>query len=585
MKARTKLLLPLALLVVAFGAFLYGLWLPDYTREVRQRTVAVQRAYLRALAPALVEPLFKGELSAVYEVLDAQLDLHPHWLGLVLRDRPEGRLYPLTEPAPPAPEVLVLSQAVDYAGIRLGVLEARVDLQGLIQDELDNAHQLGLGMLLGLLAVTVVIALLQDRLLRHPLQILAAAASEMRRGNFAARLPAAGRDEIGQLVTAFDTMRASIERYQEELRDEAARSHAVLNNLADGILTLDASGIIQSATPMAEHIFGYTEGELKGVALPQLLATPYDIQYRDQLRAYAEHGQAEFLGAAREIEGLRKGGQPFPIDLALAALELQGRPMLTALVRDITERRAVARMQKEFISTVSHELRTPLTSIRGALGLICGGAAGRLTPRSRELVDIALNNADRLIRLINDILDIERIESGRLDLWLQPLELGGLLEETVRTQQGYAREHQVRFELTRPVPRLWVNADADRLGQVFINLLSNAAKFSPAEGVVHITLCEHGGTARVEITDHGPGIPDEFRPRIFTRFAQADGSDSRVKGGTGLGLAISKALVERMYGRIGFDSEPGRGATFYVELPLIEQPPISRTSRVETAGG
>lgn len=585
MKARTKLLLPLALLVLAFSGFLYGLWLPDYTREVRERAVAVQTAYLRALAPALVEPLFKGELSAVYEVLDAQLDLHPHWLGLVLRDRPEGRLYPLTEPPPPAPGVLVLEQAVDYAGIRLAVLEARVDLDGLIQDELERARQLGLGMLIGLLAVTVVIAVLQDRLVRHPLQILAAAAREMRRGNFAARLPAAGRDEIGELVTAFDTMRHSIERYQQELRDEAARSHAVLNNLADGILTLDAAGVIQSATPMAERIFGYAQGALEGVALPELLADPYSTQYREQLHAYAEHGQAEFLGNAREVEGLRQGGQPFPMDLALAALQLQGRPMLTALVRDITERRAIDRMQKEFISTVSHELRTPLTSIRGALGLLSGGAVGRLAPRAQELVDIAMNNAGRLIRLINDILDIERIESGRLDLWLEPLELGELLEETVRTQQGYAREHQVRFEIIRPVPRLRVNADADRLGQVLMNLLSNAAKFSPPGEVVHIVLCEQGDMARVEITDHGPGIPEEFRPRIFTRFAQADGSDSRAKGGTGLGLAISKALVERMHGRIGFDSEPGRRTTFYVELPLIEQPQLPRPARVRAARG
>jgi PAS domain S-box-containing protein len=239
-----------------------------------------------------------------------------------------------------------------------------------------------------------------------------------------------------------------------------------------------------------------------------------------------------------------------------------------AFATDITMLKRIDRMKTEFISTVSHELRTPLTSIRGSLGLMSGGIAGKLSDAAANLVGIAQTNCDRLIRLINDILDSEKIESGKLPLRLQPLDATALVQQAVSGIEGFAGQHGVTVQVTAPADAATVRADVDRLLQVLTNLLSNAVKFSPAQGVVQVRVSTPGQRVRVEVADQGPGIPVEFQQRIFQKFSQADSSDTRAKGGTGLGLNISRTLVEKMDGRIGFSSTPGAGATFFFELPL-----------------
>lgn len=233
----------------------------------------------------------------------------------------------------------------------------------------------------------------------------------------------------------------------------------------------------------------------------------------------------------------------------------------------------IDRMKNEFISTVSHELRTPLTSIRGSLGLITGGVAGEVPIKARELVEIAYKNSERLVNLINDILDIEKIESGRMDFRNKEIYLTHVLAQALEANSAYASQFGVRFELDNKAPLAMVVADGDRLMQVFTNLLSNAAKFSPTGGTVTISVSRHdtstAGMVRVAVTDRGPGIPHEFYDRIFGKFAQADSSAARLKGGTGLGLSISKVIVERLGGRIGFHSEPNVRTTFYFDLPEL----------------
>jgi signal transduction histidine kinase len=226
------------------------------------------------------------------------------------------------------------------------------------------------------------------------------------------------------------------------------------------------------------------------------------------------------------------------------------------------------RMKDEFISTVSHELRTPLTSITGALGLLAGGAVGELPATARQMLDIAHKNGQRLTYLINDLLDMEKLAIGKMPFDTQVLELLPLVEQAVQDNRIYAAQFSVRLFLDARIADTQVRVDPLRLQQVLTNFLSNAAKFSPEGGAVEIVVTRRDGRARVEVRDHGPGIPEEFRPRIFEKFSQADASDARRRGGTGLGLAISKELVERMGGSIGFESEAGQGACFYVELPV-----------------
>jgi signal transduction histidine kinase len=235
---------------------------------------------------------------------------------------------------------------------------------------------------------------------------------------------------------------------------------------------------------------------------------------------------------------------------------------------DITELKRVDRMKSEFVSIVSHELRTPLTSIRAALGLISSGGVGAISSKAQNLLQLAGRNAERLNVLIEDILDIDKIESGKLRFDLAPQRLNPIIEQALSVNAVYASTHRVELRLAPCTDEAIVAVDANRLLQVMTNLLSNAVKFSKPETHVDISVAVDGTRARIEVRDHGPGIAPEFQAKLFTKFSQGDSSDTRSKGGSGLGLAISKALIERMDGRIGFHTEPGIGTSFFVDLPV-----------------
>jgi signal transduction histidine kinase len=234
--------------------------------------------------------------------------------------------------------------------------------------------------------------------------------------------------------------------------------------------------------------------------------------------------------------------------------------------------------KSNFLSTVSHELRTPLTSIRGSLGLVSAGVAGPLPPKAENLVRIAYANCERLVRLINDILDMEKIESGKMTFDIQRHSLRAVLEQAVETATNYMPEKKVRILLHDDVPGAMVEIDVDRMHQVVTNLLSNAIKFSPPSGLVRVTLSSVGHHVDIAVIDQGPGIPDAFKDRIFGKFEQADSSNTRDKGGTGLGLSISKALVQNMSGDIAFESTEGVGTTFRITLPLVAESVMARAT-------
>jgi signal transduction histidine kinase len=268
------------------------------------------------------------------------------------------------------------------------------------------------------------------------------------------------------------------------------------------------------------------------------------------------------------IQALSAGAEDFltkPVDRAELCMRVRNLSRLKAY-GDHYEK--LDRMKSEFISTVSHELRTPLTSIRGSLGLVRGGAAGVIPEKAAQLIDIAYQNTVRLALIVDDILNMEQIDRGELSLALSSQCLATLLEQAAEENLGVSLRYQVRLVLTRPLPKVAAKVDTIRILQVLANLLSNAAKFSPADASIELGLAVIGTHVRISVTDHGPGIPASFRERIFHKFSQADGSDSRQKGGTGLGLAISKALIERMGGTIDYETDPGIATTFFVELPV-----------------
>jgi len=270
-----------------------------------------------------------------------------------------------------------------------------------------------------------------------------------------------------------------------------------------------------------------------------------------------------------EMRLLRRSGEVVHVDESVSLVRgPEDVPLyFVSHFEDITQRQEIDRLKGDFIATVSHELRTPLTSIRGSLGLIAAGAMGALPEKVAPMVKIALQNCERLVLIINDILDIEKIEAGKSQLLIGRVGVAALLKQAQAMNQAYADKFDVTLILEAPSAELEVLADADRLMQVITNLLSNASKFSPPGSSVRLRALPDSVQVRFEVEDDGSGIPEEFRGRIFQKFAQAESSAGRHFGGTGLGLAISRSLIEQMGGRIHFESRRGGGTIFFVELP------------------
>jgi signal transduction histidine kinase len=269
--------------------------------------------------------------------------------------------------------------------------------------------------------------------------------------------------------------------------------------------------------------------------------------------------------AAVAAQSLQEGAQDY-----LIKGQIESRGLVRAL-RYATERKRLERLKDEFVSTVSHELRTPLTSITASLGLLMGKADGVLPAPIARLIEIAHNNSQRLVRLVNDILDIEKLEANQVEFDLRRIEVRALVEQAVDANAGFAEVHQVTVRIADSGRGdAIVRADADRLIQAITNLLTNAIKYSPTNKEVVVTIDDQPDLVRISICDQGSGVPLEFKSQIFERFAQADATNTRTKSGTGLGLSIVRQIATRLRGKVGFFDNVGHGSTFYIELPSWE---------------
>ena len=365
---------------------------------------------------------------------------------------------------------------------------------------------------------------------------------------------------------------SEINKIEERLIESEEKFRNIASNALDAIIMIDNDGNINYWNKAAETIFGYKSDDIYGKNLHEILTPPefHDAQKKAFLK-FQKTGEGDAIGKLLELNALKKDGTRFPIELNLSAVKIKNKWNSIGILRDITNRKQVEQMKNEFISIVNHELRTPLTSLRGSLGLIMGGVTGQLSEKTRQLLEIALKNTDRLIRLINDILDIEKIESGTMKFKLKPIEIVPLIEQTLEADKGYADKWNVKFILQEKV-KAKINVDRDRLIQVITNLLSNAAKFSPSGEDIIISVTRQNKFIRVSVKDKGPGINENFKKKIFSKFAQADSSDTRRQEGTGLGLSISKAIIEKMDGTIDFESQEGEGSTFFFTLPEYIEP-------------
>jgi PAS domain S-box-containing protein len=358
-------------------------------------------------------------------------------------------------------------------------------------------------------------------------------------------------------------------RAEAALRKSEEQFRQFVEAASDIIYRADMEGRFTYANPVAARILGHSQDELLGTRYVDLVRPDWQERVGEFYRRQAEERVAntyyEFPAVTRDGREVWIGQN---VQLVTEAERVAG---WQAVARDITGRREIDRMKDEFISMVSHELRTPLASMRGSLGLVAGGLTGTLDARGKRLVEIALQNTDRLARLVDDILDTERIAAGKLPISPQPTDAAELMERAAEPLREMAERAGVSLEVD-PLPAALL-ADPDRVIQTLTNLLANAIKFSPEGSVVRLDARGRGPRVLFRVADQGPGIPHDRREVIFERFRQLDSSDSRRKGGTGLGLAICRSIVREHGGEIWVEDAPGGGSVFCFTLPAADGEP------------
>jgi PAS domain S-box-containing protein len=381
------------------------------------------------------------------------------------------------------------------------------------------------------------------------------------------------REALAAVETVAASLGQMLARSQERGRAEELyrQQEILLDSVADGICGVDRNGLISFANPAAARLLGADASSLTGRPVHDLLhgAAPANRRCSEECPLRRAYGRQK--AAAGEDQIFRANGNSFPAEYALTPIADQGHFSGSVLsFRDISQRFALDRLKDEFISTVSHELRTPLTSIRGALGLLSSGMLGQVNDKCANLLRIALSNSDRLVRLINDILDLERIQSGKEPLAFRGVQLAQLVRQSIDGMAPVADAAGV--QLIHDTTQVEIAADPDRLLQVITNLLSNAVKFSPPNSTISVMLRPGTAGVTLSVIDQGRGIPADKLEAIFGRFQQVDASDSRQKGGSGLGLAICRTIVQQHSGRIWAERNPVRGSTFRVFLPYKPAP-------------
>lgn len=357
---------------------------------------------------------------------------------------------------------------------------------------------------------------------------------------------------------------------QMRISESESRVQAILTCLAEGICQLDVDGRIVYINSAAQQILQYEEAELIGQFMHEKVhhVMP-DGSIRDKencplLRVIKEGKSCR----VSEDWFVRKDDSFVPVEYVSSPLVLDGKNNGAVLAfQDITMRKEAENRVSEFYSTVSHELRTPLTSIRGALRLMEAGKGGELSTRGKQLISMGRQECDRLVRLVNDILDIRKLEAGKLELSLAKANIKTLIDRSIENLRPLAEEHRVKLSAVG-ILNLELACDKDRVTQILTNLFSNAIKFSPEDGTVTVSMSVKDNFLKIMVCDTGAGISPANQKKLFRVFQQVDSSDSRPKGGTGLGLAICKALVEQHGGQVGVESKEGEGSTFWFTLPM-----------------
>jgi len=448
-------------------------------------------------------------------------------------------------------------------------------------------------LLIGILSIVFIIWFVSRKILT-PVVAMASVSERFKAGDLTVRLDTSSVSD--EILTLYEVINAFVENQQQvtnllqkEVAEQTKRLSAVIDNIVDGIITINERGIIETFNPAAQKIFGYREKEIIGQNVQILMPQPYRTKYDGYLDNYIKTGKKKVIGIGTEVIGQRKDGSTFPMEIGINELIVDNERHFVGITRDITERHsAQATLSKaklsaeqanlaksEFLANMSHEIRTPINGVIGMTNLLLD------TPLNQEqynFAKIVKSSAKLLLGIINDILDFSKVEAGMLEMESIAFDMRLLMSDFGSSIS--VRAHEKGLELicpANPVQHHWYNADPGRIRQILTNLVGNAIKFTEqGEVAVYYSVQQQSGSrtiVRFDVTDTGIGLSAKQQAGLFERFSQADGSTTRTHGGTGLGLAISKQLVELMGGEIGIKSTQGKGTTFWFTLDLANAKP------------
>lgn len=385
--------------------------------------------------------------------------------------------------------------------------------------------------------------------------------------------PIEGTDEIAMLDRVLHDTLKQRQEVENLLKESEARTRSLIENMPVGVITIDEQGKVESINPMTERIFGYNFDEIVGDHLSALFTEADNMPPGE----FTESLYQKTLERTARLESRRKNGEFFPAEITLTEYDSFDGVRYLAIIQDITERQRAEQFRQELIAMVSHDLRSPLTSVQGVMTLLAKGMYGHLTDTGEKRVRVAEQSLARLIHLVDDILDLERMEAGKLQFNAEIVPVSSLIDRSIEAVYDYANQQQIRFETAVGDGQFYV--DEDRIVQVVVNLLSNAIKFSPRGGVITVKSIDMEHCMELRVCDEGPGIPIAQQEEIFKRFHQVD--SGLMQKGTGLGLAISKAIIDGHDGSIGVISDVGSGSTFWFRVPKVGRSSEESTAAID----
>lgn len=422
----------------------------------------------------------------------------------------------------------------------------------------------------------LLISALLSRRLVQPLVALSAAAEQIAKGRYDVELPAISGDEIGQLADRFGVMAGKLAEFHElnvgEIVAEKRRSDAIIRSINDGIVVLDDEFRVVSINPKAEQILSVDRVAVTRRPVADLLND--DVLF-NRIRDVAMSGRARRAGAEDLVLSIPRGEEMYHYELDITEVRAEGRGSLgfVLAIEDITKFRELDRLKTEFVATVSHELRTPLTSMAMSIDLLHESVGGSLEQRDREMLDVAREDVQRMRALVNELLDLSRVESRQLAIEAEEVEAAPLVERILATFRPQAEKAGIELAAELPADLPAMRADSTKIGWVLANLVSNALRHTPQGGHILIAADAVRDFVQLSVSDDGVGIPFEMQARIFGKFVQVPGE--RASGGTGLGLAIAKGIVNAHGGTIWVDSTPGQGSTFTCLVPAFNSSPAA----------